>query len=607
MADYFKNIDIRTRIIAVSVFMILIFIFVALRDFYVLTKISRNQQQILKTIENTNVVLSVKYDIKADHEILREIQLSDELTVVKEGWIEHLQHTKNITDNLHKFNKTIKKLNYRSNEKQRINKFVKEILNSYEHEIKPGFQQISNAKEKYIRIDYTVPDISVKDIETQLGFEDGFSGQNKDIVFSDNNANELSEIEILKAEITKTGIRLDSVFDIIAFKIKNIELVSERITKQAGENTQKLITSSKNTMLVILFIAISVLIVITYLLTKMILDPIENLKERIINLSKGILTQSETVEGNNEMSDIINATNNLVEGLRKTSEFAKAIGNGNFDIEYKPLSSQDKLGNALLNMRKSLKNAKKEETKRLKEEQITQWTVKGRAKFTEIIRASNDLKTISERLVSNMVKYIGANQGGVFNYNDAQSDHESIELLAAYAYNRKKYMQKKVPKNDGLLWTCALEKSTIYITEIPKDYAEIKSGLGSAYPTCILIVPLIINDKVEGLIELASVHEIEKYKIEFVEKISESVATTFASIKMNLKTSQLLGKTQLEAEKMQAQEEELKDKLSILEEKEKKATRKEKIYKTKINKLLYLLDNHGVQIPKEFTDDKNNN
>ena len=332
----------------------------------------------------------------------------------------------------------------------------------------------------------------------------------------------------------------------------------------------------------------------------MIITPIEMLKERINKLALGILAKSEYAEGNNEISDIINATNCLAEGLQKTSDFAQSIGEGNFDINFKPLSSHDILGNALLNMRQSLKNAKEHEVIRKQEEQLSKWAADGRSQFGEIIRSSDNLKNVSNLLISNMVKYINANQGGVFVYNDDVVGQENIELVAAYAYNRKKHLKKIIPKDDGLLWTSVHEKTSIYITEVPKDYAEIKSGLGSAYPTCILIVPLVVNERVEGLFELASFHPMEDYKIQFVEKIAESAATNFASIKMNKKTNELLKKTRDEAEIMQAQEEELRFKIDTLQRLEIQSQRTERQLQTQISKLLYLLDNHGIDIPEEF-------
>ncbi len=118
-----------------------------------------------------------------------------------------------------------------------------------------------------------------------------------------------------------------------------------------------------------------------------------------------------------------------------------------------------------------------------------------------------------------LVNYLKANQGGLFILNDEDKENIYFNLLSAFAYDRRKYMEKHIQFGEGLIGTCAIEKKTIFMTDIPQDYMEITSGLGGANPGSLLIVPLKLEDDVLGALEIASFNVFEEHEIEFVEKL----------------------------------------------------------------------------------------
>jgi len=252
--------------------------------------------------------------------------------------------------------------------------------------------------------------------------------------------------------------------------------------------------------------------------------------------------------------------------------FIDSLRQGNLEESLPDNQRRDALTKALIKLREFMVQSKKDqEQRRLEEEQRT-WVTQGLAQFAELLRKNNDnLEELSYNIIHYLVNYMKINQGGVFLLNQpANGDEKYFEMTACVAYERKKFADKIIGWGEGLVGRCALEKSTIYMTDVPENYVNITSGLGEATPKAVLLVPLKANEEIYGVIELASFHAFEHFEIEFVEKLGESIALTISTVKTNMKTSKLLKETQIQAEKMAQQEEELRQNLE-----EMKATQEE--------------------------------
>jgi transcriptional regulator with GAF, ATPase, and Fis domain len=309
-------------------------------------------------------------------------------------------------------------------------------------------------------------------------------------------------------------------------------------------------------------------------------------------MSNGILPKDKIKEGHDEIGEMSKAMNQLVYGLKNLSSFALEIGRGNYNSQFKPLSEDDVLGNSLLRMRDDLKAATIEDAKRKLEDEHRNWASSGIAKFSDILRTNNDkLDILSYNIISNLVNYLGANQGGIFIVNDNDRTHIYIEMLACYAYNHKKYLQKNLEIGEGLIGRCLKEQETIYLTDIPDNYIKITSGLGTANPKGLLLVPLAMNDDVFGVIELASFLEIQPYQIEFVEKIADSIASTLSTVKINIQTTKLLEQSRIQAEELASQEEEMRQNMEELRATQEQSSRKEEELKLELEEMQKKISN----------------
>ncbi len=294
------------------------------------------------------------------------------------------------------------------------------------------------------------------------------------------------------------------------------------------------------------------------MILKGIQENINKMNAHIGQLAQGMVPgKLETMD--TELDNVIDSVNLLTDNLRSIKDFAQHVGQGNFENEIKVFNDAGDLGESLARMRDELKQVSEKD-------KIRYWTNEGLAKFGEILRENDkDLKTLSDQLISQLVKYLNANQGGVFVINKEDQQRHFLELTACYAYDRKKFLQKEILPGQGLVGQAWQEADTIYLRDIPQSYVRITSGLGGSTPKYLLIIPLKLNGEVYGVIELASFHDIESYKIEFTQKIAESIASTIAGARVAEQTQLLLQEAQEMTEQMRAQEEEMRQNMEELQ------------------------------------------
>ena len=308
-----------------------------------------------------------------------------------------------------------------------------------------------------------------------------------------------------------------------------------------------------------------------------ITNPITKITNLLKQLANGHLNDEMkiNIETGDEIEEMTEALNSSINGLNKKVDFANLIGQGELSSDFDLLSEEDVLGKSLIEMRTSLIKADEEDEKRKIEDEKRRWANEGLAKFADILRQNNDnLENLASEIIINLVNYLKANQGGLFILNDEDKENVHFELLSAFAYDRKKFMKKKILIGEGLIGTCAIEKKTVFMTNVPQDYLEITSGLGGANPNSLLIVPLKLENDVLGVLEIASFNLFEKHEIEFVEKLAESTASTLSSVRINLRTNELLEGSQQQAEEMAAQEEEMRQNMEELQATQEESTRK---------------------------------
>ena len=357
-------------------------------------------------------------------------------------------------------------------------------------------------------------------------------------------ANQQQVIDMISLKVVPLRREIGQVLDPLIF-------TQEEILEANVQEVVQGIDTTRSIFIILSVVGITAAAILAFFFLKKLNTSIGKPKGLLEQLAQGVLVD-KVEETQDELNDVILAGNRLNKNLAAASAFAKSIGEGDFKSDFKPASEGDTLGNALVHMRNRLLEVSEEDKRR-------SWTTSGLAQIGEILRREQqENQQLYIDIIQFVVKYLGANQGGLFLVNEEDESNPCLELAACYAYERQKFLQKTILPGEGLVGQAYVEQEPIFLTEVPGDYVQITSGLGDANPGCILITPLKVNEEVSGIIEIASFKKLEAFELEFVNKLSETIASVISSVKVAQRTNLLLEETQQQAEEMRAQEEEMR-------------------------------------------------
>ena len=274
----------------------------------------------------------------------------------------------------------------------------------------------------------------------------------------------------------------------------------------------------------------------------------------------------------------------MINNLRSAAEFIRDITKGNLEVEWKGMNKEtaelnnETLAGELITMRDQMIRVRVDEGNRM-------WVSEGISSISEIMRRNQDnLQEMSDKLLAKIVKYTKSNQGGLF-FHKEENNENFLEMTSCFAYDKKKFVERKVSSETGLLGQAFLEGEIIVLKEIPGNYIHITSGLGEATPGNLILIPLKFNEQVVGVLELASFNPFTGIHIELLEKTSEIIASAVVNSRNAEKMRQLLDNAQENAEEMRAQEEEMRQNMEELQATQEELARKEKELVAQISEL----------------------
>ncbi len=245
---------------------------------------------------------------------------------------------------------------------------------------------------------------------------------------------------------------------------------------------------------------------------------------------------------------------NLTTQVRSISEVASAVTKGDLtrtirvDAKGELEALKDTINQMITNLRETtLRN------------QDQDWLKSNLAKFTQMLQGQKDLNTVTKRILSELAEVVTAHYGAFYILKqDDETQNTKLKLFAAYAYKEEKNIPREFEIGEGLVGQCAFEKERILLKNVPQGYVKISSGLGKAKPANLIILPVLFENDVKAVIELASLDTFSETHLDFLSQLTESIGIVLNTIETNSRTEELLAQSQSLAGELKTQQEELR-------------------------------------------------
>jgi HAMP domain-containing protein/signal transduction histidine kinase/DNA-binding response OmpR family regulator len=251
---------------------------------------------------------------------------------------------------------------------------------------------------------------------------------------------------------------------------------------------------------------------------------------------------------------------NLTTQVRAIADVATAVTKGDLSqtVAVDAAGEVDALKDNINEMIRNLKDTTQKNTEQ-------DWLKTNLAKFTRLLQGQRDLLTVSRTILSELAPLVSM-QHGVFYMNESQNGEPEMNLLASYAYSERKHLANRFRAGEGLVGQCALEKTSILLSQVPADYVQITSGLGEASPLNIVVLPVLFEGEVKAVIELASFYRFSDVHLTFLNQLTESIGIVLNTIVATMRTEELLKQSQSLATELQTGQRELTETNTRLEQ-----------------------------------------
>ncbi|MGH2919180.1 MAG: response regulator, partial [Solirubrobacteraceae bacterium] len=273
--------------------------------------------------------------------------------------------------------------------------------------------------------------------------------------------------------------------------------------------------------------------------------------------TQGVLGGQAEVEGVSgtwrDLTENVNQlAGNLTTQVRAIAEVSTAVTQGDLtrqiavEAQGEVAELSDTINQMIANLRETTqKNAEQD------------WLNTNLARISGLMQGQRDLATVSRLIMSEISPLVTAQHGAFFLAESDNGSEPELRLIASYGYKKRKTVSNRFKIGEALVGQAALEGKSILIQNAPEDYVKVTSGLGEAKPVNIVVMPILFEEQVLAVVELASLREFSEVNQAFLEQLAETLGVVLNAIIANRRTEELLEQSQSLAEELQSQSEEL--------------------------------------------------
>jgi len=250
---------------------------------------------------------------------------------------------------------------------------------------------------------------------------------------------------------------------------------------------------------------------------------------------------------------------NLTNQVRAIAEVATAVTRGDLSRSIQ-VDARGEVSFLKDNINEMIRNLKETTQKNAQQD----WLKTNLARFTRLLQGQRDLQAVTSLILSELAPLVMAHHG-VFYMMDSSAEKDGrLGLIASYGYRSSRKLPTSFLPGEGLVGQCALEKQRIWLVDVPRDYIMVSSGLGAAPPANIVVLPILFEQQVKAVIEIASLGHFTDTHLSFLDQLMESIGAVLNTIEATSRTESLLTQSQSLAQELQQTNQELAEKARLL-------------------------------------------